>query len=68
MTINLFSNGENVSFTCLIVVVKFLLKIYSAEERSFRFLKIMKFCPEEVITDEVVNDMDNDKYARASQV
>lgn len=27
----------------------------------------MKFCPEEVITDEVVNDMDN-KYARASQV
>lgn len=28
----------------------------------------MKFCPEEVITDEVVNDMDNDKCERASQV
>lgn len=28
----------------------------------------MKFSPEEVITDEVVNDMDNDKYERASQV
>lgn len=28
----------------------------------------MKFCPEEVITDEMVNDMDNDKYEPASQV
>lgn len=28
----------------------------------------MKFCPEEVITDEVVNDMYNDEYEPASQV
>lgn len=28
----------------------------------------MKFCPEEVITDEVVKDSANDEYERASQV
>lgn len=41
--------------------------MYLAEEQSLRFLKIMKFCPEEVITDVVVNYID-DKYEGASQV
>lgn len=54
-------------FTYLIVV-DFPLKRYRAEEQSSRFLKIIKFCPEEVITNEVLNDMDNDMYEGSSQM
>lgn len=39
-----------------LIFVDFLLKRYRAEEQLSRFLKIMRFCPEAVITNEVVND------------
>lgn len=64
---DLVSNDDNIYRTYLIVVA-FLLKRYCAEEQSSRFLKIMKFCTEKVITIEVVNDMDNDMYEGSSQM
>lgn len=50
---DLVSNDDTIHL--FIVVVDFLLKRYSAEEQS-RFLKIIKFCSEEVITNEVLNN------------